>query len=1247
MTPHVPRLEQAFESISTPDRHSRMAKIVCPNCSNVVEDPSGSTSQCPHCGVTFPFGDDSTHSRMRAAPTVIAPPPDEIPRQIGRYLILRELGKGGFGIVYLARDPQLDQLVAIKIPRADTGMHPTALRRFEREGRNAARLKRDGIVRVLTVEYEGAVPFIVSEYVEGVTLTERLTDRLKDGPPFEFRESAELVKTLAASLEYAHSQDVIHRDVKPSNILIATDGKPWLMDFGLAMRESLDESIAMPTHIIGTPGYMSPEQASGKQKVDRRCDIYSLGVVLYQLITGEVPFRGEMRMVLRQVIEEDPRNPRSLNADIPLDLETICETAMLKEVDQRYQTADKLAQELGRYLRGEPIEARPITRLDRAWRWCKRNPLTSSLVASIAGVLMLSAMGATLMAASEHQARTEEHRARTQVEQLLEEKSELLSKSYVDRANRFLGPPAEQQEFSPMKALPWMYAAMDNDQHNAKRWEASRIRLGAALRQLPSVERVWSHKGGIFVAAISPAGDRFVTGGDDGTMYVWDLSREDPVTPPMVHPGRVTGVAFTTDGKSIATGCADGAVRIWDAATGELIHGPVWDSQLGKAPGAGYHSVLIGVDHQSLLTVRAWSAHDSVAQVWNATTAVPIGKTVNVGSGFVCLADSGNLIFGLKPDALVAWDPQTGKEKHRLEDKGKFTNLAAIGPDGVTVAVADTKQCVQFWNCRANKKVAVTSAHSSPVTALKFSSDGSLLSSGTNNGTVYVWKSSDGSLVGQQQLSAARIGSLDFSSDAHQLAAVAGMHGMVSIVGLDDKELVPEPIHIPSTIREARWIPGKDLLLSASADGAVRLWRAKPQQAAVQLAHAVPIRGAAASKDRQTLATIDSEGACSITDLQGGDGKSNKAAWPSIPTGMFEPVAVVLTSDGSKVALAGRSGAVALWDVAGRNKIRDLDPGAAQMRKVLPSDVRLAFTGDDRLLIYVMNRWMERFCEISVWDVKSRERLRYQRLESDGSLGDFDLQVEGSVCALAIGKHVMAWDAATGQQVGQIMLHDNFVTSCRLSHDGTRLISGCNDGIARIWDVSTGKIVAATIKHPQPVVSVAYCSDGLRFATGCFDGTARIWSMSGATALTPPLAHGAAVTRCTFSPNSRWLLTTSGDASSSISCESIVRVWDATTDEPLFGLPLNFFERRPAGPFEGDPRRPSQIEFSSFSPDSRQLNVMIHAGLLEALSVEPDSRAAPELLREVVIRAGVQPDGTGGLSIVDSDRLTRVFRRGN
>jgi WD40 repeat protein/serine/threonine protein kinase len=1226
-------VESSSESISTSDRHGRMAQLICPNCSKIVESADASPSQCPECGHTFPVADDSTYSRLRAAPTIVAPT-EELPRQIGRYLVIRLLGKGGFGLVYLAKDPQLDQFVAIKIPRADTGRHPAALRRFEREGRNAARLRRDGIVRVLTVEYEGTVPFIVSEFIDGMTLT----DRLRNGPPYAFRQSAELVAKLADAIEYAHGQDVIHRDIKPSNVLIAPDGKPWLLDFGLAMRESLDESIAMPFHIIGTPAYMAPEQASGKDKVDRRCDVYSLGVVLYQLLTGEVPFRGEPQMILRQVIEEDPRKPRRLNADIPLDLETICEAAMVKEVGKRYQRAAELAAELGRYLHDEPIERRPITRVDRTWRWCKRNKLTSTLVASIALLLTFSALGATVMYASEHTHRTQVEQLLDEKSELLEQKSEMLSKSYVERANRYLGPPAEQQEFSPMKALPWVYEAMENDQHNPKRWEASRIRLGAALRQLPRVQRVWSHKGGISVAAISPAGDRFVTGGLNGTAYVWDLSKDNPITPPMVHPGEVTGVVFSSDGKSVATGCSDGGVRLWDAATGKLSHGPLWDAEFGKSTSPGSTAVF-GVDGQSLLTLRG----NTAAQLWNTTTGLPIGKTLTVPPGSVCLADSGNLVLSLDGNAIVALDRQSGQEKHRLEDRGKLSHLLTLAPDGVTVAVADTKQAVRLWNCRTNKKLVVTSAHSSSVTALKFSPDGSLLASGTNNGAVCLWKASDGNLLEQRQVAWSRISSLDFSDNARRLAAV-GMHGMVSIIGLDSTEPVIEPVHIPSAICAARWIPGKELLLTISADGAARLWQTAPKEPAIQLLHTAPIRGAAASKDRQTLATIDSEGGCSINQLPDDAAHPTNVDAP-ISTGTNKPATVALTSNGTKFAIANSWGVLSFWDVAGRKKICDLDAGAPRKRQVLPSDVRLAFAGDDRLLIHVMNRWKEGFCEISVWDVNTGERLQYQRFESNCSLADFDLQDGGSICAVALGKHLLAWDASIGQQVGPIMPHDEAVTACRLNGAGTQVISGCIDRIARVWNVSTGKAVAATVKHPRPISSVAYSPDGLRFATGCYDGTARLWSASNAASLTPPLAHGAEVTGCSFSPNSRWLLTTSGDALSSIRCESILRVWDATTGEPLFGLPLHSFERPPAGRFLGDQDRLSRIELTCFSSDSRLLRFMIHGGLVETLSLEPDARLAPELLREIMIRSGVGPDGSGGLSIVDPDRLTRLIHR--
>ena len=282
---------------------------------------------------------------------------------IGRYVVQSKLGAGGFGSVFLRKNPQLDRLVAIKVPRADTGSSTIALERFAREGRSAAQLRHPGIVSVFNVELDGELPFIVCEYVDG----EPLSDRLRKAP-FSFADAARLVAEVASAVHYAHQCGIIHRDIKPSNIMISSDGKPRLMDFGLAKREAIDVTVTAEHAIIGTPAYMSPEQAWGGKRgaVERRSDVYSLGTVLYHLLTREIPFHGEPRMVLRQVIQDDPKNPRSLNGDVPRDLETICQKAMQKEPAGRYQTAGALADDLNRWLRGEPIQARPVKRLERS-----------------------------------------------------------------------------------------------------------------------------------------------------------------------------------------------------------------------------------------------------------------------------------------------------------------------------------------------------------------------------------------------------------------------------------------------------------------------------------------------------------------------------------------------------------------------------------------------------------------------------------------------------------------------------------------------------------------------------------------------------------------------------------------------------------------------------------------------------------------------------------------------------------------
>jgi WD40 repeat protein len=696
--------------------------------------------------------------------------PEALPwRTLGRFELRRELGRGAFGVVYLAHDPALGRDVALKVPRPEVAVTPGLAERFRREARAAAALDHPNLVPIHEVGAVGPVAYLVSAYCPGTNLAEWLKRR---DEPVPVADAARLVATLARAVGHAHERGVLHRDLKPANVLLTDDPgpppalTPRVTDFGLARLLDADpEAGAAPGTrtgaVVGTPCYMAPEQAAGRGKeVGPAADLYALGAILYELLAGRPPFRGESDLdTLLLVQAEEPVPPGRLRQRLPRDLEAVCLKCLEKEPRRRYASAAALADDLERFLRGEPTVARPVGRAGRGWRWCRRNPGWAAMLATVAGLLLLIAVGSSLMTWRLNQALrvSEEERWVTLVAQARavsrsrERGQRLDGLAAIRQAQRLPVPPGHsvaelRNEAIACLVLPdvepagdwWdgaptgtetfaLDAAFDRYARVDKGGNISvrRVADDTEILAIPSREGrgglAWG--GGL---SFSPDGRFLLSRRDPGgraKVYRLDGSAAEVVLEDATGP-QTAAFAFSPDSRFFAVGhVGDGSVAVYDLQSARpdregrrLRRVDLRPFRLAFRPGQPPGQTHLAV--AGLNVVR-------VIDVEGGKTLFP-DLSPPAGTQVDCIAwhpDGRTLATTCNDRRIRLWDVATGKMRlPPLPDHHTNGVEAAFSPAGDCLLSNDWSYTLRLWDPRTGRQLLQM-----PSTATVFSRDGSLL----------------------------------------------------------------------------------------------------------------------------------------------------------------------------------------------------------------------------------------------------------------------------------------------------------------------------------------------------------------------------------------------------------------------------------------------------------------------------------------------------------------------------------------
>ena len=1077
---------------------------------------------CPHCLLQRALMPVATPKEAGAG--------EDEARWVGPYVLLEEIARGGMGIVFRARERNLGRVVALKLLRGAEWASGDALERFRTEARAAAGLVHPHIVPVYAFGDDGGNWYIAMRLVEGGSLVDWISRRAaqhdvmapalrKLRTPEESdpnRQAALILKKVAEATHHAHQHGVLHRDLKPENVLLDASGEPFLTDFGLARLVDADARLTRTHASLGTPAYVAPEVArGGSSEATVQSDVYGLGAILYELLTGRPPFEGATPLeVLRRVADTEVRRPSNVFRQVDRDLETICLKAIAKEPAGRYPSAAALAEDLGRWLAGQPIEARPVGTLERTAKWVRRRPVLAALASLLTLSLLVITLGSwqvsrNLRAIGEQQRRS-------------------LVALNVDTANRLIS----QRDHAA--SLPYQIGSVQLEAADPARVAMHRIRLGLSLQAMPRLNRLGQHAAAANSVAFSHDGQRVLSAGEDGTARIWHVAGGG-AEPVLKHPGPVIQALFSPDNRHILTLCRDGQARCWDAMAGTQRFA-AWPVRLAYyklplSPTASFSpdgTRMLSVNGSEVevrdtatgklvypaLKLNAVVEHAAFSPDGERIVASQVGGLVQVwqltpgglqlqgshrhpgGVTAASFSTSGRTVASVGLDAIgLLWDARTGAAvgKPFRHDTDQRTTQATFSPVDERFLTVSFDNTARVWDGASGQLLTWGIGHPNGVTMARWDPAGQRIVTGSFDGTARIWDAVTGATT-QPLL----------------------RHG----------RYVVDAVFSPS---------GKELV-TAAQDGGIRLWVLGRRQGITERDTNDAVTLSFFNPEGNRLAVCSSQGIVRVRGLLPGTttNVTELRHGRAVTLGAFDPT-------GKFIATVTEDGAVHLWDAASAQETAPARPvqGKVSILRFDAAGERLltisAVGFSDRSLL---NVWSTPTLNPLVQLVRSGERMNQGEFSPDGR----------RILTTSNEGAIRFWDPATGLETGPAVPGIHQVDEVRFSPDGRWFVAAEYDPSffsrpAQLWSVSAGQKVGPPLAHQDGTVSCAFSRDGSVVATGGEDGTARIWRVPTGEPLTPMMTHENKVRQVLFSADGTLLATRTQNGA--------VRLWDAATGSPV------------------------------------------------------------------------------------------------